>query len=72
MRGGAGAAGAAHCWGAAGPSTGVKHILLGIQALLDNPNPDDPAQAAAYRVYNENRSAYEARVREEARKQPAA
>ena len=26
-------------------------ILLGIQELLDNPNPRDPAQAEAYTIY---------------------
>jgi ubiquitin-conjugating enzyme E2 I len=33
------------------PSITVKQILLGIQDLLDNPNPNSPAQADAYTLY---------------------
>ena len=33
------------------PSITVKQILIGIQELLDNPNPNSPAQADAYHVY---------------------
>ena len=33
------------------PSISVKQLLIGIQELLNNPNPDDPAQAEAYQIY---------------------
>mmetsp|Transcript_10716 Transcript_10716/g.17557 ORF Transcript_10716/g.17557 Transcript_10716/m.17557 type:complete len:140 (+) Transcript_10716:50-469(+) len=33
------------------PAITVKQILLGIQDLLDNPNPSSPAQADAYMLF---------------------
>ena len=33
------------------PALTIKHILLGIQNLLDEPNASDPAQAEAYQVF---------------------
>lgn len=33
------------------PAITVKQILLGIQELLSDPNPDDPAQLEAYQLY---------------------
>eukprot|EP00906_Rhabdomonas_costata_P038183 RCo053907 len=53
------------------PSITIKQILLGIQDLLDNPNPGDPAQAEPYHLYINNRAEYEKRVRLEAQKYPA-
>uniref|UniRef100_A0A0G4G5Z4 SUMO-conjugating enzyme UBC9 n=1 Tax=Chromera velia CCMP2878 TaxID=1169474 RepID=A0A0G4G5Z4_9ALVE len=41
------------------PSITVKQILLGIQELLGNPNPDSPAQAEPLRLFNQNKEAYE-------------
>ena len=37
-----------------------------IQDLLDNPNPNSPAQADAYMLYRHDRAAYNMRVREQA------
>ena len=47
----------------------VKHILLGIQELLNTPNWSDPANQAPCVVFrNEGKAAYEAKVKEEAKK----
>ena len=43
-------------------------MLLGIQDLLDTPNPNSPAQAEAYQLYMRDKGAYKKRVQEEARK----
>ncbi|EDO05586.1 ubiquitin conjugating enzyme family protein [Babesia bovis T2Bo] len=48
------------------PSITIKQILLGIQDLLDNPNPLSPAQAEPYLLFVKNRDAYNARVRKQA------
>ncbi|KIH45199.1 ubiquitin--protein ligase, partial [Ancylostoma duodenale] len=50
------------------PSITIKQLLIGIQDLLNNPNPDDPAQAEAYQIFCQNRAEYEKRVRREAAK----
>ncbi|VDO73663.1 unnamed protein product [Heligmosomoides polygyrus] len=57
------------------PSITIKQLLIGIQDLLNNPNPDDPAQAEAYQIFCQNRygdedirAEYEKRVRREALK----
>jgi ubiquitin-conjugating enzyme E2 I len=43
-------------------------MLIGIQDLLDNPNPNSPAQAEAYQMFVSNKAQYAKRVREEAKK----
>jgi ubiquitin-conjugating enzyme E2 I len=49
------------------PAVTIKQILLGIQELLDNPNPKDPAQAEAYTIYMKpDKREYEVRVRSQA------
>ena len=48
------------------PAITVKQILLGIQDLLDNPNPKSPAQEDAYRCFVKNKKNYEKRVRAQA------
>jgi len=48
------------------PSISVKQLLVGIQELLNNPNPDDPAQAEAYQIYIQDKPEYEKRVRRQA------
>uniref|UniRef100_A0A914LJ95 SUMO-conjugating enzyme UBC9 n=1 Tax=Meloidogyne incognita TaxID=6306 RepID=A0A914LJ95_MELIC len=48
------------------PSISVKQLLIGIQELLVNPNPEDPAQADAYHIFVQNRQEYERRVRRQA------
>ena len=50
------------------PSITVKQILIGIQELLDNPNPQSPAQAEAYHVYVKDMDEYKRRVRLECQK----
>jgi len=41
----------------------IKQILLGIQDLLDNPNPLDPAQEEPFRLYKTDRESYRKRIR---------
>jgi len=50
------------------PAISIKQILLGIQDLLDDPNPNSPAQSAAFDLFMKNKVEYKKRVREEARK----
>jgi ubiquitin-conjugating enzyme E2 I len=53
------------------PAITIKQILLGIQDLLDDPNPDSPAQADAYNLFKKDKEAYEKRVRQTVRENPA-
>lgn len=46
----------------------MKQILQGIQELLNNPNLDSPAQADAFHTYKKNKTLYESKVREQAKK----
>jgi ubiquitin-conjugating enzyme E2 I len=46
----------------------MKQVLMGIQDLLDTPNPDSPAQSEAYNLFRTNPSGYKARIRQEAKK----
>eukprot|EP01071_Lankesteria_metandrocarpae_P001662 Lankesteria_metandrocarpae@DN1742_c0_g1_i1.p1 len=48
------------------PSITIKQILLGIQDLLDNPNPLSPAQHEPYFLYQQSRSDYIRRVKRQA------
>jgi ubiquitin-protein ligase len=50
------------------PAITIKQMLLGIQDLLDNANPNSPAQSEAYSLYVSNRAEYDRKVRIEARK----
>lgn len=50
------------------PAITVKQILLGIQELLDNPNPLSPAQRDAFELYQKNKKEYSKRIREQAKK----
>ena len=45
------------------PAITIKPILLGIQMLLDEVNPESPAQAEAYNLFKKDRVAYEKQVR---------
>jgi len=45
------------------PAITIKQILLGIQDLLDDPNPESPAQADAYNLFKKDRPAYEKKIR---------
>lgn len=46
------------------PAITIKQILLGIQNLLDEVNPESPAQAEAYNLFKKDRATYERRVRQ--------
>ena len=54
------------------PAITVKQILMGIQDLLDQPNPNSPAQSEAYNLYTKSKTEYAKRVRQEAAKYAAA
>ncbi|CAG8459721.1 11229_t:CDS:2 [Funneliformis caledonium] len=53
------------------PAITIKQILLGIQNLLDEPNPDSPAQSDAYMLFKKDRVAYEKRIKQQAKENPA-
>ena len=46
----------------------MKQILLGIQDLLDDPNPLSPAQTDAYMLFKNNKQEYKRRVLDQAQK----
>jgi len=50
------------------PAITLKQIVLGIQELLNNPNPDSPAQEPAWRAFGKDRPTYEKKVKEQALK----
>mmetsp|Transcript_50288 Transcript_50288/g.58691 ORF Transcript_50288/g.58691 Transcript_50288/m.58691 type:complete len:156 (+) Transcript_50288:481-948(+) len=50
------------------PGITIKQMLLGIQDLLDDPNPNSPAQSEAYNLFTTNKVEYKKRIRAEARK----
>eukprot|EP00801_Mesodinium_rubrum_P012164 Mrub_12249.p2 GENE.Mrub_12249~~Mrub_12249.p2 ORF type:complete len:153 (+),score=40.29 Mrub_12249:67-459(+) len=50
------------------PSISIKQILLGIQDLLDNPNPNSPAQADPFVMFTQNINEYKKKVKEQAEK----
>eukprot|EP01095_Lingulamoeba_sp_RSL-Kostka_P012516 TRINITY_DN4984_c0_g1_i1.p1 TRINITY_DN4984_c0_g1~~TRINITY_DN4984_c0_g1_i1.p1 ORF type:complete len:176 (+),score=60.55 TRINITY_DN4984_c0_g1_i1:50-529(+) len=50
------------------PAITLKQILLGVQDLLDTPNPDSPAQREAYQSFVTNKSFYSEKILEQARK----
>lgn len=45
------------------PSLTIKHLLVGIQTLLDDPNNLDPAQEEPFRAYKYNKEEYNAKVK---------
>jgi ubiquitin-conjugating enzyme E2 I len=53
------------------PAITIKEILLGIQSLLDEPNPDSPAQADAFNLFKKDRAAYEKKVKNIVKENPA-
>ncbi|KAJ8112503.1 hypothetical protein OPT61_g5137 [Boeremia exigua] len=53
------------------PAITIKEILLGIQSLLDEPNPESPAQADAFNLFKKDRAAYEKKVRTVVKENPA-
>jgi hypothetical protein len=52
------------------PAITIKQILLGIQDLLNDPNPESPAQAEAYNMFKKDRPGYERKVRQVVRENP--
>ena len=46
------------------PTYDVAAILTSIQSLLDEPNPNSPANSHAAQLYQENRREYEKRVQQ--------
>ncbi|EGD73578.1 ubiquitin-conjugating enzyme HR6A [Salpingoeca rosetta] len=46
------------------PTYNITGILTSIQSLLDEPNPNSPANAEAAQLYRENRREYERKVRD--------
>ena len=53
------------------PSITVRQILLGVQDLLNDPNPESPAQAEAYNLFKKDRVEYEKRIKRVVRENPA-
>lgn len=45
------------------PAITIKQILLGVQDLLNDPNPESPAQAEAYNLYKKDPNEYERRIK---------
>ncbi|ODQ63967.1 SUMO-conjugating enzyme [Nadsonia fulvescens var. elongata DSM 6958] len=50
------------------PAITLKTIVQGIQALLNDPNPNSPAQSDAYNMFRRDKIQYEKMVREQAKK----
>ena len=53
------------------PAITIKQILLGVQDLLNDPNPESPAQAEAYNLFKKDRIEYEKRIKRVVRENPA-
>lgn len=53
------------------PAITMKQILLGIQDLLNDPNPESPAQAEAYNLFKKDRVEYERRIKRVVRENAA-
>lgn len=50
------------------PAITLKQIALGIQELLDLPNPNSPAQEPAWKAFTKDKALYEKKVREQTKK----
>lgn len=48
------------------PAINIKQILLGIQELLDTPNPNSPAQEPAWKAFQKDNDEYVKKVKEQA------
>ena len=46
------------------PSQNIRTILISIISLLEDPNPSSPANGEAAKLYNEDRLAYNIKVKE--------
>ncbi|VEU20542.1 DEKNAAC101400 [Brettanomyces naardenensis] len=49
------------------PAISLKQLMLGIQELLDTPNPGSPAQEPAWRAFEKDKVEYEKKVRQQAK-----
>lgn len=47
------------------PAITIKQMLLGIQELLDNPNPKSPAQREAFDMFINDKKGYIRRIKEQ-------
>ncbi|GAB2269608.1 SUMO-conjugating enzyme sce1 [Dionaea muscipula] len=52
------------------PAITVKQILVGIQDLLDSPNPASPAQSDVCNLFVQDRVEYKRRVRQQSKQYP--
>ncbi|XP_048130876.1 SUMO-conjugating enzyme SCE1-like isoform X2 [Rhodamnia argentea] len=52
------------------PSITVRQLLVGIQDLLDQPNPASPADHEEYQLFVKDPAEYQRRVRQQAKKYP--
>jgi ubiquitin-conjugating enzyme E2 I len=50
------------------PTITLKSIVLGVQELLDTPNPDSPAQEPAWKAFSKDKGVYEKKVKEQAKR----
>lgn len=48
------------------PAISIKQVLLGIQELLDTPNPNSPAQEPAWKTFQNDPATYEKNVKAQA------
>ena len=48
------------------PAITIKQMLLGIQDMLNNPNPNSPAQREAYDIFIKDKEEYKKRVKMQA------
>ena len=46
----------------------IKQVVMGIQELLDSPNPDSPAQEPAWKAFSKDLATYEKKVKEQAKR----
>ncbi|KAM0945621.1 putative ubiquitin-conjugating enzyme E2, ubiquitin-conjugating enzyme/RWD [Dioscorea sansibarensis] len=53
------------------PAITVKQVLMGIQDLLDQPNPADPAQTEGYQLFIQEPEEYKIRVQNQAMMYPS-
>ncbi|KAG5367861.1 SUMO-conjugating enzyme UBC9 [Yarrowia sp. C11] len=53
------------------PSITLSEIVLGIQELMNNPNPHSPAQNDAFAAFQKNKQEYDKRVAEQVKKYAA-
>ncbi|GLC41473.1 SUMO-conjugating enzyme sce1 [Pleodorina starrii] len=52
------------------PSITIKQLLLGIQELLDTPNPNSPAQSDAFVLFTQQKAEYCKKVKRQALQYP--